>query len=280
MLRWLDAGAGASATQGKGNTMSDFDRSATPRWGRVARAGYAQIDEGLRAYMLGVYNHMILGLAITGLAAIGVHMVTTTTDPTLAVARLGSLYVTSLGYALYVSPLRWVVMLLPLAFVFLFSFRLDRMSAASARGIFIAFAAAMGVSMSWIFLVFTQASIAQVFFITAAAFGSLSLYGYTTKRDLSPIGAFLVMGLWGLIIAMLVNLFLQSSGLQWALSIISVGIFAGLTAWDTQAIKEMYYEADGYEVAAKKSIFGALRLYLDFINLFQSLLYLMGNRNQ
>jgi FtsH-binding integral membrane protein len=260
--------------------MSDFDRSAPPRYGaRVAPAGYAQVDQGLRTYMLGVYNHMILGLAVTGLVAIGVFMLATTTDQSLAVARFGHIYLTQFGTTLYTSPVRWLVFLSPLAFVFLFSFRMQTMSVAAARGIFIAFAAAMGLSLSSILLVYTGASVAQVFFITAAAFGGLSLYGYTTRRDLSPVGSFLIMGLWGLIIAMVVNIFLQSSGLQWALSILSVGIFAGLTAWDTQAIKEMYYAGDGYEVAAKKSIFGALKLYLDFINLFQSLLYLMGNRN-
>ncbi|MBV9220358.1 MAG: Bax inhibitor-1/YccA family protein, partial [Methylobacteriaceae bacterium] len=215
----------------------------------------------------------VLGLALTGLAALGTSMVAVTHD------EAGFRHFTAFGQALYFSPLKWVVMLAPLAFIFFFTIRLDRMSAASARGIFLAFSAVMGVSMSWIFLVFTGASVAQVFFITAAAFGGLSLYGYTTKRDLSAFGSFLVMGLWGLVIASLVNIFLQSSGLQWALSMIAVAVFSGLTAWDTQGIKEMYSESDGYEVAAKKSIFGALRLYLDFINLFQSLLYLMGNRN-
>jgi FtsH-binding integral membrane protein len=254
--------------------MSDFDRGASTRFGAgVARAGYAQVDQGLRSYMLGVYNHMVLGLALTGLTALGTNM--------LAVAQTGAgrAVLTPLGQALYYSPLKWVVMLAPLAFIFLFSFRIDRMSASSARATFLAFSAVMGISMSWIFLVFTGASIGQVFFITAASFAGLSLYGYTTRRDLSAMGAFLVMGLWGIVIASVVNLFLQSSGLQWALSMISVGVFAGLTAWDTQSIKEMYVSSDGQEVAVKKSIFGALRLYLDFINLFQSLLYLMGNRN-
>jgi FtsH-binding integral membrane protein len=260
--------------------MSDFDRSAPPRYGaRVARAGLAQIDQGLRTYMLGVYNNMILGLAITGLVALGVHMLTTTTDLDQAQAQIGHILLTPFGAALYLSPLRWLVFLAPLAFIMVFSFRIDRMSAAAARGTFIAFAAAMGLSMSSILLIYTGSSVAQVFFITAAAFGGLSLYGYTTQRDLSPMASFLIMGLWGLVIASVVNLFVHSSGLQWGLSLLSVGIFAGLTAWDTQSIKEMYYEADGHEVATKKSIYGALRLYLDFINLFQSLLYLMGNRN-
>jgi len=170
-------------------------------------------------------------------------------------------------------------MLSPLAFIFLMGSRAQTMSAASARNMFFAFSAIMGLSMSSILLVFTGVSVARVFFITAAAFGGLSLYGYTTGRDLSAFGSFLVMGVWGLIIAGLVNLFLQSTGLQFALSILSVLLFAGLTAWDTQTIRNMYYEGDGYELVQKKSVFGALSLYLDFINMFQSLLFLFGDRN-
>jgi FtsH-binding integral membrane protein len=180
---------------------------------------------------------------------------------------------------LYASPLKWVVIFAPLAFVLFFSFRVDKMSAASARAMFFVFAAVMGVSLSSALLVFTGASIVRAFFITAAAFGALSLYGYTTKKDLSAMGSFLIMGLFGLIIASIVNIFLGSSTMQFVLSILSVGIFAGLTAWDTQSIKEMYYEADSSEVAIKKSVNGALMLYLDFINIFQSLLSLTGSRN-
>jgi hypothetical protein len=186
---------------------------------------------------------------------------------------------TPFGAALYLSQLKWVVMLLPLAFVFFFSFRIEKMSASTARAVFLLFAAAMGLSLSSILLVYTGTSVTRAFFITAASFGALSLYGYTTKRDLSPIGSFLVMGLFGLVIASVVNIFLQSTGMQFALSILSVGIFAGLTAWDTQAIKEMYFEGDGYEARTKKSVNGALMLYLDFINIFTSLLQLTGQRN-
>jgi len=180
---------------------------------------------------------------------------------------------------LYATPLRWVVILSPLAFIFFIGARANTISAATARNLFIAFAAVMGLSMSSLLLVFTGVSVARVFFITAAAFGGLSLYGYMTQRDLSAFGSFLVMGVWGLVIAGLVNLFLQSTGLQFALSIIAVLVFAGLTAWDTQNIKDMYYSSDSYEVAQKKSVFGALSLYLDFINMFQSLLFLFGQRN-
>jgi FtsH-binding integral membrane protein len=259
--------------------MSDFDRNASARWGRgVTRLGRAEIDQGLRSYMLGVYNNMTIGLALTGMVALGVHMLAVTTDPALGVPIGRHLLLTSFGVALYASPLKYVVMLAPLAFVFFFSFRINQMSASAARSLFLAFAAVMGLSLSTILLVYTGTSIARTFFVTAAAFGGLSLYGYTTQRDLSAMGAFMVMGLFGLIIAMLVNLFLQSTGFQFALSILGVLIFSGLTAWDTQAIKEMYYASDDYEVAVKKSVNGALMLYLDFINIFMSLLYLTGNQ--
>ena len=180
---------------------------------------------------------------------------------------------------LYTSPLKWVVIFAPLAFILFFSFRVERMSASAARTMFFAFAAVMGVSLSSALIVFTGASIVRAFFITAAAFGALSLYGYTTKKDLSAMGSFLIMGLFGLIIASIVNVFLGSTTMQFVLSILSVGIFAGLTAWDTQSIKEMYYESDSVDVAVKKSVNGALMLYLDFINIFQSLLSLTGSRN-
>ena len=249
-----------------------FDRKSGFRLG-ATRTVAAEIDQGLRAYMLGVYNYMTLGLAVTGLTALGTHM--------LAVAREGghAIMLTPLGQALYASPLRWAVILAPLAFVFLISARMDKMSAATSRNLFLAFSAIMGLSMSSLLIVFTGVSVARVFFITAAAFGGLSVYGYVTRRDLSGFGSFLVMGVWGIVIAGLVNLFLQSSGLQFALSILSVLIFSGLTAWDTQSIKDMYFEGDGHEVTQKKSVFGALRLYLDFINMFQSLLFLFGQRN-
>ncbi|HEY8125127.1 MAG TPA: Bax inhibitor-1/YccA family protein [Methylocystis sp.] len=254
--------------------MSNFDRNTSFGYGRgVARPTTAEIDQGLRAYMLGVYNYMTLGLGVTGLVALGTYM--------LAVSKAapGPIELTSFGQMLYTTPLRWVVILSPLAFIFFIGARANTISAATARNLFIAFAAVMGLSMSSLLLVFTGVSVARIFFITAAAFGGLSLYGYTTQRDLSAFGSFLVMGVWGLVIAGLVNLFLQSTGLQFALSIVAVLVFAGLTAWDTQNIKDMYYDSDSHEVAQKKSVFGALSLYLDFINMFQSLLFLFGQRN-
>lgn len=256
--------------------MSDFDRNVSARWARGATR--AEIDQGLRAYMLGVYNNMMVGLALTGLVALGVNMLAVTNDPSLAAAHVGRLMLTSFGVTLYFTPLKWVVMLAPLAFVFFFSFRINQISASTARTLFMVFATAMGFSLSTILLVYTGSSIARTFFVTAATFGGLSLYGYTTRRDLSPVGAFMFMGLIGLVIASLVNLFLHSTGLQFALSILGVLIFAGLTAWDTQAIKEMYYASDDYEVATKKSVNGALMLYLDFINIFINLLYLTGQQ--
>ncbi|WP_187968652.1 Bax inhibitor-1/YccA family protein [Aquibium microcysteis] len=237
---------------------------------RVAGAGTradAGIDEGLRSYMLKVYNLMALGLAITGLAAWG--------SFNLAVAD-GQL--TGFGQLIYASAFRWVVILAPLAMVFFLSFRVHKMSVAAAQATFWAYAALVGLSLSTIFLVYTGESIVQTFFITATAFGSLSLYGYTTKRDLTGLGSFMVMGLFGIIIAMVVNIFLQSSALQFAISGIGVLVFAGLTAYDTQNIKEMYFEGDDDVVAGRKAIMGALRLYLDFINLFMFLLQFLGNR--
>lgn len=249
--------------------MSYFDRNTSAR--PIGRSGAAEVDQGLRAYMIGVYNYMTLGLAVTGLVALGAHM--------LAISPEGGRHLTAFGAAIYTSPLKWLVILAPLGFVLFLGARAQSMSAATARTLFLAFAAVMGLSMSSLLVVFTGASVARIFFITSAAFGGLSIYGYLTRRDLSAFGSFLVMGVWGLVIAGLVNLFLQSSGLHFALSILAVLIFSGLTAWDTQSIKDMYYEGDGYEVAQKKSIFGALSLYLDFINMFQALLSLFGDRN-
>ena len=225
------------------------------------------IDQGLRAYMLKVYNLMALGLAITGVAAYLAFNFAVQDNQ-----------LTQFGVLLFQSPLRWVVILAPLAAVFFLSFRINRMSVAAAQTTFWVYAALVGLSLASIFLIYTQSSITQTFFVTAASFGALSLFGYTTKRDLSAMGSFLIMGLFGLIIASLVNIFLASSALQFAISAIGVLIFAGLTAYDTQRIKEMYYEADGYDVAGRKAIMGALTLYLDFINLFMFLLQFMGNR--
>jgi uncharacterized protein len=249
---------------------------------RVAAAGTrtdAAIDEGLRAYMLKVYNLMALGLVITGVAAVGMIMLTTTNDPAAAVATLpNGKMLTALGATVYGSPLRWVVMLAPLAAVFFLSFRVHTMSVSAAQTTFWVYAGLVGISLSSIFLIFTSQSIVQTFFVTAAAFGALSLYGYTTKRDLTAIGSFLIMGVFGLIIAMLVNIFMQSSAVQFAISALGVLIFSGLTAYDTQKIKEMYFEGDDVLVSGRKAIMGALTLYLDFINLFTFLLQFLGNR--
>jgi FtsH-binding integral membrane protein len=239
----------------------------------------AAIDQGLRAYMIKVYNLMGLGLLITGLVAVGTIMLATTTDPASAVATLPSgEMLTSFGYAIFGSPLKWVVIFAPLAAVLFLSFRVQSMSVSAAQTTFWIYAGLVGLSLSSIFLVYTTASVAQTFFATAAAFGALSLYGYTTKRNLSALGSFLVMGVFGLIIAMVINIFLHSSALSFAISAIGVLIFAGLTAYDTQKIKEMYFEGDSTDVAGRKAIMGALTLYLDFINLFMFLLQFMGDR--
>ncbi len=254
--------------------MSNFDGNGSTPWGAYAapidRATY---DQGLRTYMLGIYNHMTLALGISGLVAWGTFMAATHEVN-------GKLALTPLGQALYMSPLKWLVMLAPLAFIFVFSFRFERMSYPSLLGTFWAFAATMGLSMSSIFLIYQIGSVVQVFAITALMFAGTSLYGYTTKRSLSAMGGFLVMGLIGLMIASLVNIFMQSSAMQFAISVVGVVIFAGLTAWDTQRLKEEY-DAVAYDqtLIAKWSVMGALTLYLDFVNMFQFLLSLMGNRN-
>lgn len=258
--------------------MSNFDRNA-PVWGagRAQQTSAVEMDQGLRSFMLGVYNNMSIGLAITGLAAIGISMLAIAgVSPTGKVTAL-----TPLGQALYLSPLKWVVMLAPLAFILFFSFKAESMSSSAARAMFFAFAAVMGVSLSSIFVVYTGESITKVFFITAATFGALSLYGYTTQRSLSAMGSFLIMGLIGLIIASVVNIFLASSALSFAISAIGVLVFAGLTAWDTQRLKEMYLYSDlDAESAAKLSVNGALSLYLNFINMFQMLLSLFGSKQE
>lgn len=259
--------------------MSDYDRNiTTPRFGATAARTEAAIDQGLRAYMLRVYNYMTLGLAITGAAALGIYMLAVSSEPT-AYALTPTIYLTQFGYALFVSPLKWVVVLAPLAAVFFLSFRVDRMSVAAAQTVFWVYAALVGVSLSTIFLVYTHDSIVRVFFITAATFGALSLYGYTTPRSLSAMGSFLIMGLFGIIIASLVNIFIGSSMVQFVISVVGVLVFAGLTAYDTQRIKEMYFAGDDDVVAGRKAIMGALTLYLDFINLFIMMLQLFGNRN-
>ncbi len=233
-----------------------------PRFAQ-ARVAVGATDEGLRSFMLGVYNYMGLGLAITGAVA-------------LLVASTPALYV-----PIFTTPLKWVVMLAPLGFVMFLGARMHAMSVSAAQLTFWLFAGVMGLSMASIFLVFTGESIARVFFITAATFGAVSLYGYTTKTDLSRFGAFLFMGLIGIVIASLVNIFVGSSALQFAVSVIGVLVFTGLTAWDTQRLKEEYIgslQYAGGDLAAKGAIMGALSLYLNFINLFTMLLQLFGTQ--
>ncbi|TPE62876.1 Bax inhibitor-1/YccA family protein [Sandaracinobacter neustonicus] len=242
---------------------------ADPRFGRAAaaRAGTAaaEYDAGLRKHMLSVYNYMMSGVLLTGLVALGMAY---TGAVNALVNPMGGL-----------SGLGWIVALAPLAFVFILGFKYQTMSEGAVQAMFWAFAAIMGASMSTIFLVYTSTSIATTFFATAAAFAGLSLYGYTTKRDLSKLGTFLVMGLIGILVAMLLNMFLQSGALALTISILGVLIFAGLTAHDTQKIKQTYDYVAGTDMAGKAAIMGALTLYLDFINLFQFLLSFLGQRD-
>ncbi|MEE9313647.1 MAG: Bax inhibitor-1/YccA family protein [Rhizobiaceae bacterium] len=234
--------------------------------GRVQTGTRADIDEGLRTYMLGIYNYMASAIAITGIAAYGMAS-WATSNP--AVANF-----------LYNSMFKWVIMIAPLAFVMVISFGINKLSKSAATGIFYAFAAVMGVSMSWIFMVFNMPSIVQTFFVTAASFGALSLYGYTTKRSLTGMGSFLMMGLFGIIIASIVNIFLGSGALSFAINVIGLLIFAGLTAYDTQRLKNTYEMVAGNaEALAKSSIMGALNLYLNFVNMFMFLLNFMGSND-
>jgi FtsH-binding integral membrane protein len=235
--------------------MSDFDRNVAAFPGTAQQAA---VDAGLRAHMIRVYNYMAGGVALTGAVAYFTHQM--------------------FGQQLYGSPLMYVLIFAPLALVFFISFRIDKLSASTARALFFVYAALVGASLSIIFAVYTDSSITRVFFISAAAFGGLSLWGYTTQRDLTGMGSFLMMGLIGIIIASLVNIFLKSSGLDWIISVIGVLVFAGLTAYDTQKIKEMYSPNDDGTVTGRKAVMGALSLYLDFINLFLMLLRLFGDR--
>jgi hypothetical protein len=221
---------------------------------------HAQIDQGLRSYMLRVYNYMTGGLALTGIIALY-----TANSPQIL-------------QTIYGTPLQWMVMLAPLGFVFFLSARINKISASTAQTLFWVYSGLMGLSLSYIFLAYTGESITRVFFISAGTFGAMSLYGYTTKRDLSGVGSFLYMGLIGIVIASLVNLFMQSSAFEFAISVIGVIVFTGLTAYDTQKIRQMYVAGEGTETATKKAVMGALNLYLDFINLFIMLLRLLGDR--
>jgi FtsH-binding integral membrane protein len=238
---------------------SDPRSTIEPRATGSAYGARADVDTGLRRYMLSVYNYMASGVLLTGIVA-------------LLFAR------SNIGIAALQSPLRIVFMLLPLAFVMVLSFGINRLSTTAAQGLYWAFAVAMGLSMSSIFLVFTGTSIASTFFGAAAAFAGLSLWGYTTKKDLSGFGTFLIMGVVGILIASLVNIFMQSSALQLAISVIGVLLFAGLTAYDTQKIKSMYFQVQGSDFVGKSVVMGALTLYLDFINMFTFLLQLVGDR--
>ena len=233
-----------------------------------SNAQATQIDLGLRSYMLGVYNHMTTALAITGFFALGLSF--------LAGPSLNEL--TQIGYAVYGSPLKWLIMLAPIGMVFYISARINSISAEKARNLFYIYAGLMGLSLSSLLLYYTGESVIRVFFITAAAFASLSIFGYTTKKSLSGLGSFLMMGVFGILIASIVNIFLGSDGLAFIISILGVLIFAGLTAYDTQKIKNMYSASDSGEIIGKKAVMGALTLYLDFINLFIMLLRLFGQR--
>ena len=248
--------------------MANYDNQSARYGSTVARGADAAIDQGLRAHMLRVYNYMAVGLVLTGVTAWAV-----------ANTALGSLFFTQTAAGgLGMTTLGWIAFIAPIALVFLLSFGVQRMSAGTAQLVFWVYAALMGVSLATIFFAYTMSSITQVFFVTAATFGATSLYGYTTRRDLSGFGSFLFMGLIGIVIASIVNIFLASSALGFAVSIIGVLIFTGLTAYDTQKIKEMYSVQDDGSVAGRKAIMGALSLYLDFINLFLMLLRLFGDR--
>ncbi|MEK9854354.1 MAG: Bax inhibitor-1/YccA family protein [Rhodobiaceae bacterium] len=237
---------------------------ADNRFLNTAAAEATQVDVGLRSYMLGVYNHMTTALLMTGFFAYAM--------------KFAVMNVAGVGQLVYGTPLKWVVMLAPLGLVFWLSARIQSMSASKARNLFYVYAALMGISLASVLLMFSTASVARAFFITAGAFAGLSLYGYTTKRSLSAMGSFMIIGLFGLIIAMIVNIFVASTAMDLMISVLGVLIFAGLTAWDTQKIKLMYMAGDSEAERTKKSIFGALTLYLDFINMFMFILHLFGNR--
>ena len=243
----------------------------------------AQIDAGLRAHMNKVYGLMSVGMLLTGAVAWAVAGMSVSGVPMEGAVQIGAdRYLTAFGAAIYTSPLKWLVMFAPLIMVFGFGAVLNRLSVAGAQLYFYVYAAVMGLSISSIFLVFTGQSIAQTFLVTAIAFAALSLYGYTTKKDLSAMGTFLFMGVIGLVLASLVNLFLQSDALMFAISAIGVLVFAGLTAYDTQNIKTTYLQhaqAGDSDWLGKAAIMGALQLYLDFINMSMFLLQFMGNRD-
>jgi FtsH-binding integral membrane protein len=243
--------------------MAQYDKRYAAQAG--TRAQTHEIDEGLRSYMLRVYNYMASGIALTGVVAYATYLLAASNP---AIQQL-----------LFASPLRWVIILAPLAMVFFMAARINHMSVGAAQATFWIYAALVGISLSSLFIIYTGQSLARVFFITAAMFGAISIWAYTTKKDLSGWGSFLIMGLIGVIIAAVVNIFLQSTAMQFAISILTVLIFSGLTAYDTQKLKQIYYSVQGDTLAMGRSaIMGALNLYLDFLNIFLSLLSLFGSR--
>ena len=277
--------------------MTNLDRNISAFSRAMSPAETAAIDAGLRAYMLRVYNYMLIGVAITGVAALAIYLLSVTNDlahasyvlragrvipvPAGLAVQSSDVLLTNVGYMVFVSPLKWLIIFAPLALVLALSFNAAAMRAAVAQALFWLYAALVGLSLGSVFLIYTHTSIARVFFIAAAAFGALSLWGYTTRRDLGALGAFAAMGLFGIILAGVVNLFLGSSSVQWLVSVIGVLVFSGLTAWDTQRLKGEYlYGAMDGEIAERSAILGALSLYLDFVNLFTLLLEGMGQRDE
>ena len=251
----------------------EFDKNGILNRAKAAQQSTVVMDEGLRAYMLKVYNYMATGILLTGIVALLTFKMSVVTDSSGAIVGL-----TQIGNAIYLSGLKWLVMLAPLGIVLYMSFGINKMSAAKAQATFWVFAGLMGLSLSSILLIYTGMSVTRVFFICSATFGAMSIYGYTTKRDLTKLGSFLMMGLIGIIIASIVNIFMKSSMMYFVISILGVLIFVGLTAYDTQKIKNMYAASDTGEIMGKKAVMGALTLYLDFINLFIMLLRLFGQR--
>ena len=278
--------------------MSNIDHQVTGFSAAMTPSETAVLDAGLRAHMLRVYNYMSVGLALTGLSAIGIYLLAVSSNvadasylvragrvipiPAGVAVQNSDILLTSLGYVVFVSPLKWAIILAPLALVFALSFTVGRMRPATAQLLFWLYAVLVGLSLASIFLLYTHTSIGRVFFITAATFAAMSIWGYTTRTDLSRMGSFLMMGLIGIIIASVVNIFVGSSALQFLVSIVGVLVFTGLTAYDTQRIKADYVQyayAAGTDGAAKRSVYDALSLYLNFINLFMLMLQLLGNRN-
>jgi FtsH-binding integral membrane protein len=256
--------------------MSDFDRNYAAQSRGVGAGRAVAIDEGLRAYMLRVYNYMAVGVALTGIVAWLAYQAAG--GDAIQLTSRGIVGATAFGQLILGFPGQIVLFLGTLGLVFLISFRIDRLQPSTAFTLFMVYAALLGLMLSSVFVVYTGVSISRTFFISAASFGALSLYGYTTKRDLSPLGAFLMMGVIGIVLAMIVNMFLKSTQLDLIISAIGVLCFAGLTAYDTQKIKLMYDVMDDGAVAARKAVMGALTLYLDFINLFLFLLRFLGDR--